>query len=329
MTLLTREQFREGCLARDSYECVICHATSDLSVHHIMERRLWSDGGYYLENGATLCEEHHKLAESTILTPQEIRDAAGVSKVLLPDSLYSGEYDKWGNLYLEDGRRMPGELFYDESVQKIIVGDFVKYVKYPRTPHLPFSPGFSDDDINWLSDEHMEGIEVVITEKMDGENTTMYDDFIHSRSLESGYHPSRTWVKNLHGNIAHDIPANFRVSGENLYAEHSIHYSNLDSYFMVFSIWDRETCLSWDETIEYANLLGLTTVPVFYKGAYHVEDIRSLSVDTERSEGFVVRPAASFSLQDFRRLVAKWVRPDHIKSDHHWIYKQVKNNDLK
>lgn len=45
------------------------------------------------------------------------------------------------------------------------------------------------------------GQEVVVTEKIDGENTTMYPDHIHARSLDSNHHPSRNIVKQLHGQV--------------------------------------------------------------------------------------------------------------------------------
>ena len=53
-------------------------------------------------------------------------------------------------------------------------------IKYPRTPHLPFSPGRSDDDIG-LGKVEFTG-EVVVTEKLDGENTTLYHDYLHART---------------------------------------------------------------------------------------------------------------------------------------------------
>ena len=43
-------------------------------------------------------------------------------------------------------------------------------IKYPRTFHLPWSPGATSDDKMLKSIEHFIGKEVVITEKMDGEN---------------------------------------------------------------------------------------------------------------------------------------------------------------
>ena len=50
------------------------------------------------------------------------------------------------------------------------------WTKYPRTPHLPWSPGASDDDVRVADTAMSEGREVVVTEKLDGENTTLYAD---------------------------------------------------------------------------------------------------------------------------------------------------------
>jgi hypothetical protein len=35
---------------------------------------------------------------------------------------------------------------------------------------------------------------------------------------------------------------------------------------LVFSIWNEQNALSWDETVEWAELLGLFTVPVLWRG---------------------------------------------------------------
>ncbi len=119
--LLSREQFRNGVFERDNNQCVICKDPTDLVAHHIMERRLWSDGGYYISNGASLCEKDHILAEQTVLSCEEIREAAGITVILLPPRLYQDtRYEKWGNIILPDGRRLKGELFFDSSVQKIL-----------------------------------------------------------------------------------------------------------------------------------------------------------------------------------------------------------------
>lgn len=203
------------------------------------------------------------------------------------------------------------------------------YYKYPRTPHLPWSPGATSDDIYVADTAIFERREVVVTLKMDGENTTMYRDHIHARSLDSKHHPSRTWVKNLHGAIAHAIPEGWRLCGENLFAEHSIRYEALPSYFMLFSVWDEQNrCLSWEETVEWAALLDLTNVPVLYRGVWNEATVRAIALDATTQEGYVVRTAAGFAYQDFGKHVAKWVRPSHVQTDQHWMNRPVVPNGL-
>ena len=53
-------------------------------------------------------------------------------------------------------------------------------IKYPRTPHLPWSLGATNDDVKQRDLSHFVGKQVVVTEKMDGENTTLYNDYIHA-----------------------------------------------------------------------------------------------------------------------------------------------------
>ena len=136
--LRTRDEFREGVFARDKYRCVICGAEGK-DAHHIMERRLFDDGGYYLDNGATLCEKHHLEAEQTAVSCEEIRAAAGIATVVLPDHLYPDErWDKWGNMILKDGRRIRGELFNDESVQKILARRLAAVLEMDQvSPNVP------------------------------------------------------------------------------------------------------------------------------------------------------------------------------------------------
>lgn len=78
---------------------------------------------------------------------------------------------------------------------------------YPRTPHLPWSPGAASDDVRLADLAGLTGCEVVVTEKLDGENTTLYADGLHARSLDSAHHPSRGRVKALQGRIGPRVPA--------------------------------------------------------------------------------------------------------------------------
>ena len=205
-------------------------------------------------------------------------------------------------------------------------------VKYPKTLHLPWSEAITDDP--WLSSvEHFVGKQIVVSEKLDGEGETLSRDFIHARSVEGHPHPSRTWVRNLWGKIRHEIPDNFRICGENLYAEHSIHYSALDSYFMVFNIWDGDWCLPWDETLEYCKMLGLASVPVLADGLWEESGIKACMTGVSRQggsqEGYVVRLADGFLRKDFPKSIAKFVRKGHVQTNSHWMDKPVVPNDLR
>ena len=172
---------------------------------------------------------------------------------------------------------------------------------------------------------------MVVTEKLDGENTTFYRDYIHARSLDSRHHPSRAWVKALQASIAHDIPAGWRICGENLYARHAIAYENLTSYFYLFSIWNQDNfCLSWSETEEWAAMLGLELPRVMYRGLWNEAEIRKIGdhLDLEKCEGFVVRNVEQFHYQDFSQNIAKWVRSNHVQNEH-WMYQEVVPNLLR
>jgi hypothetical protein len=329
--LLSRDEFRERVFERDGHQCVFCSKPAQ-DAHHIIERRLWPDGGYYLENGASVCADHHMQCETTEISVEDVRLACGITKIIVPPHLYDDHvYDKWGNPVMPNGTRLRGELFYDPSVQKVlergnVLKDFTHWVKYPRTPHLPWSENIHDDDRVIDSLEGFIGKEVVITEKMDGENTTMYSDHIHARSVDSRHHPSRDWMKNFWSQIAHEIPEFWRVCGENLYAQHSIEYEELKSYFTGFSVWDdRNMCLSWDETLEWFQLLGITPVDVIYRGPWDEKLIKKLW-DEDRwgiSEGYLVRVTDSFYYGEFRKKVAKFVRKDHVQTVKHWMHGQA------
>ncbi|MFF4662379.1 RNA ligase family protein [Streptomyces sp. NPDC001282] len=202
---------------------------------------------------------------------------------------------------------------------------------YPRTPHLPWSPGATSDDVRIADLSGLAGREVVVTEKLDGENTTLYADGLHARSLDSAHHPSRGWVKALQGRIGSRIPAGRRVCGENMFARHSIPYDGLESWFYGFSVWDGERCLDWDRTVAFLRGLGIPVPPVLWRGVLDAraeKALRALRPDTGRQEGYVVRPADGFDAADFGRLVAKWVRPGHVRTDTHWMHAAVVENGL-
>lgn len=210
-------------------------------------------------------------------------------------------------------------------------------IKYSRTFHFPWSPGCtSDDKIHKNTAALFKNKQVVVTEKLDGENSSVYaDNYSHARSVDSKHHPSRNIIKEIAARIASEkIPEDMRICGENLYAKHSIAYNNLPSYFAVFGVYRGDLCLSWDETEEWCNLLDLKTAPVLYRGAYDEEQIKkcwtgkSTFSPGDLQEGYVCRTADAFLYKDFKNNVAKYVRANHVQTDEHWMFAEIIPNRL-
>lgn len=207
------------------------------------------------------------------------------------------------------------------------------YTKYPRTFHLPYSLSKTDDDKTLESDEHFKTMdEVVVTIKMDGENTTIYPDgYIHARSLDGHGKPWQKEVKALSSEWFWTIPEGYRVCGENLQAKHSIGYvfCSRHELFQVFGIYNSNICLSWDDTENFCDIRGIKTVPFIYKGKYDKDKImdcfNTYCKIFGEQEGFVVRNAGPFPYSEFKNNVGKYVRKNHVQTDEHWT-KNWENN---
>jgi len=267
MKLLTRNEFREAVFKRDGYKCVIC-GQQGKDAHHILERRLFKEaeevGGYFLENGSTLCEAHHLLAENTSLSCESIRSACGISQIVLPKHFEkSYSYDKWGNILLENGKKARGELFYEEPVQKVLhpfLHDFEKYVPYPFL--------LTKKEVGNI----FKGEEVVILEVLAGEKQVWYENYIHAQKIEM-FIENENWHK-----IKSLIDENMYLQGIQT-EEFRLSFVGIENEF-----------LSWEETKEYANILNIKTFPIFYEGIFK-EEIFSNRL-------YLIRKKTAFSWHD-------------------------------
>jgi len=213
-------------------------------------------------------------------------------------------------------------------------------MKYPRTYHLPYSPGATKDDKKLQDDwfEYYRGKEIVITEKLDGENVHMTQQDCYARSDGA---PTRSpWSRNiwdpqegLYWKIKSLIGPNETIFGENLYGEHSIHYNKLDNYFHLFAANDGFNWYSWDNVKGFAQIMDIPHVPELWRGVVYNEKqleelvnrfIKEPSIYGDTREGIVIRLVSSFPLDEFRNCVCKWVRPNHVQTDEHWTKNWVK-----
>ena len=76
--LLTRIAFKERVFERDSGKCVFCGEPA-VDAHHILDRKLFPDGGYYLSNGASVCAIDHMRCETTEYSVELVREKCGIT----------------------------------------------------------------------------------------------------------------------------------------------------------------------------------------------------------------------------------------------------------
>jgi hypothetical protein len=210
--------------------------------------------------------------------------------------------------------------------------------KFPRTYHLPFSPGLQNDDRLHQNPERFVGPELVVTEKLDGGNTCIYKGEVYARSTgQPSKHPSFDYIKGNHVPRTFGTCDDLMLYGENLYAIHSIEYHSLPDYFFLFAVTDGERWYSWDEVCLVAESCGFRTTPEIFRGTVdsmrdlerralleewdygsHTEVRRRQSFFYGEFEGFVVREADEFPFDEYSERAAKYVRAGHIQTNEHW-----------
>lgn len=213
--------------------------------------------------------------------------------------------------------------------------------KYNRTMHLPWSPGGTNDDKRAPSVESLLNVPLVITEKMDGSNTSLENIGCFART-HSGppTHASFDGLKALHASVKYNIPVGIQLFGEWCFALHSIPYDSLPGYFLMFNVRDElaDIWFPWDTVEVLASTIGVPTVPVLFQGTVSSEkELKNLteslvyqpSTYGPTREGVVVRIASGFKNENFPQSVMKWVRKDHVQTDEHWKDQIIVKNKLK
>lgn len=361
-----REEFRVAVFERDNNTCIIpwCDETAD-DAHHIIERDLWENGGYIPKNGASVCNKHHKYAESNDIPPQAFWSWLDIENPVLPESIETIHIDKWG-----------------EPFEAPPWKDLRERIKYQSTRHLlPLywydektvaEKRIEHDDTGLENIDEFIGKPLVITHKMDGSNCMLVGEMDNPVRARNGTSPEKTmkplykqgglyWRQEVH----QKLPDNLQVFGEWLYAKHSIHYGcncenkcedvgpNLSelvdvedekAYFQIFGVYDKkyDLWLSWPETKKVAEELGFPTTPEIYvednndEATFNnKEKARNKLISYAREvinnggEGIVVRTKFPFHYSQFERRIGKYVRENHVKtSDEHWKHKEKKKNQI-
>jgi hypothetical protein len=229
--LLDRPAFARETFARSGGRCVACGEPA-ADPHHILERRLFREpaefGGYFLDNGAALCPDHHMDAETTRLSVEDIRAMAGIASPVVPARLDPAlPHDKWGNPILPDGSRLRGPLFREEPVQKVlapVLALFRTGAAAPRTRTA--ASGVPGPGPGRISLAFPAGRSVAVDAA--GPEPRGVDPAIHA--------------------LRAALPTDWRVLGVAMDG----------GGFVATEIWDgSDTALGWADTLEWSDLLGV------------------------------------------------------------------------
>lgn len=220
-------------------------------------------------------------------------------------------------------------------------------VKFPRTPHLAWLCAGSPRDDKVLAPCDADLFykkSVVIEEKIDGANIGIAVDsegkliaWNRGTLLGQKSHPQFAalwpWLAQRQNLLVNALGNNLILFGEWCFAKHSIHYTDLPDWFLVFDVYNREDKKFWSvsKRNELAKELGLSVVPQIIKTKIDsVSDadnwIKRSCFASCKAEGIYIR------FEEGENLVqrAKLVNPNFTQQiSEHWSSKPLVRNHLR
>lgn len=205
--------------------------------------------------------------------------------------------------------------------------------RYGKTPHWPWSQTVHKDDRYHKTPEFFLNRDVIVEEKLDGGNATLFDGKVYARS--TGGEAIQPWfcMAKKHHAWKTLQDTDWMYSGEEIYAKHAIEYGPVleTRTFYLFAVRNDSIYESWDNIVAHASRLDFG-LPWFEKRRFssckeiteffahhqkHPEDLKNRPI-TGECEGFVIRNPDKFLVSEFHMNVCKYVRERHIQTDSRW-----------
>lgn len=220
-------------------------------------------------------------------------------------------------------------------------------VKYPRTPHLDGSraqPG--DEDLAIVRVADLEGLPLIVEEKLDGSNAAIGFDADGTLVLQSRGHILtggarerqfdlfKRWASSRRESLRQILGSRYLMYGEWLYARHTIAYDELPHYFLEFDILDRDTGMFLSTDRRRALLAGspVQSVPVLARSpvpAWEKLIGRSRCSSTELMEGLYIKWEADGHVLGRYKYVRQEFLQTVADSMTHWMDRPIEPNRLR
>lgn len=219
------------------------------------------------------------------------------------------------------------------------------FFRFPHTPHLEWLGEGTPRDDKVLSQREASVLltaPVVVEEKLDGANlgfSIAADGRLQVQNRGSylvkpfpgQFGPLSQWLELHEETLLAHLPDDVILFGEWCAARHSLPYSRLPDWFLVFDVYDRGASQFWSTPRRnaLAATLELPVVPSLLAGQTKKSALEDLLARTKSSfsdgplEGIVIRREDDRWLQ----ARAKLVRPDFTQAiDAHWRSRRIEWN---
>lgn len=166
-----------------------------------------------------------------------------------------------------------------------------KIMKFPRTKHLVNLGSMTRDDLLYDPKDLSEFLkmDLIVEEKIDGANLGLFliDNKImaqnRSHFVNSAYHEQfkslDRWIES-HSIELYNIfsQGNFILFGEWVYMKHSINYTKLPDYFVLYDIYNKNTneFLERKVTEKIIKESRIHMVPIIYEGKSTLDELKKL-----------------------------------------------------
>jgi ATP-dependent RNA circularization protein (DNA/RNA ligase family) len=221
------------------------------------------------------------------------------------------------------------------------------FFRFPHTPHIAWLAAGEPRDDKVLLPAEVKALlagEVVLEEKLDGANLGLSLDQDGSLRAQNrgqflnGPHAGQfsrlpAWLAEHGEPIAAALSPALMLFGEWCAARHSLDYSSLPDWFLLFDVYDRQAGKFWSSVRRnaLAENLGLCSVPELRRGHQTLPLLKTrLQSDYSRFrsgplEGIIIRQDSA----DWCQNRAKLVRQDFTQTiSEHWRRRQIEWNRL-
>lgn len=219
------------------------------------------------------------------------------------------------------------------------------FFRFPHTPHITWLGKDAPRDDKVLTPVEAQALlagEVVVEEKMDGANTGFSlstDGFLCVQNRGQYLMPPYsgqfkrlpTWMAQHEEALYSALTPDLILFGEWCVARHTLDYTALPDWFLLFDVYDRRIGKFWStpRRNHLAIEAGLAIVPQVIHGKCTIEDLKGIVTDTPSHyrhgplEGVVVRRESA----EVCETRGKLVRQDFVQAiDVHWCSRYIEWN---